>query len=44
MTIDVNRLERIEEVVIRQIIIETKFNKSFSEFRQERQVRNKTIM
>ena len=44
MTFDVSRLERIEQTVIRQVISETKFNNSFSEFRQERQVRNGTII
>jgi hypothetical protein len=40
MTMDVNRLGRIEQTFIRQVISETKFNYSFSEFGQVKQVRN----
>jgi hypothetical protein len=38
MTFDLSRLERIEQIVIGQIISETKFKNSSSEFRQERHV------
>ena len=44
MTLDVSRLERIEQTFIRIVVSETKFNNSFSEFREERQVRNGTIV
>jgi hypothetical protein len=44
MAFDVRRLERIDQIVMRQEISESKFNNSFSEFRQESQVSNVTII
>jgi transcription termination factor NusB len=44
MAFDVSRLEKIERIVVRLAISEMKFINSFSEFRQERQVINETIV
>jgi hypothetical protein len=35
MKFDISRQERIEQIVVRQVISETKFKKPFSEFRQD---------